>query len=98
MTTPLALSPNTTFSKATGSYFSLQKDGLLQRGNGKPEQPEPVSEQKKAAVVDPKFVNKYKHIFAIHAATRTSCLSHDAQQTPSFIGFRNLMVLVLGKE
>lgn len=44
-----------------------------------------------------KFVNKYKHIFAIHSEPRTSCLSHDTPVTPSFLGFRNLMVLVLSE-
>ncbi|KAI5821019.1 MBOAT, membrane-bound O-acyltransferase family-domain-containing protein [Pyronema omphalodes] len=39
--------------------------------------------------------DKYKHIFAIHAKARPSTLSHDSIATPSFIGFRNLMVLVL---
>ncbi|KAI5779717.1 MBOAT, membrane-bound O-acyltransferase family-domain-containing protein [Geopyxis carbonaria] len=39
--------------------------------------------------------DKYKHIFAIHAKTRTSTLSHDADSAPSFIGFRNLMVIVI---
>jgi len=39
--------------------------------------------------------DKYKHIYAIHAKCRTSTLSHDAMCTPSFIGFRNLMVIVL---
>lgn len=38
---------------------------------------------------------KYKHAFAVHAESRTSCLSHDAETAPSFLGFRNLMGLVL---
>ncbi|RPB19508.1 hypothetical protein L211DRAFT_859079 [Terfezia boudieri ATCC MYA-4762] len=38
---------------------------------------------------------KYKHVFAIHSKPRTSCLSHEAVDVPSFLGFRNLMVLVL---
>jgi len=38
---------------------------------------------------------KYRHVFATHALTRTSCLSHDADKSPSFVGFRNLMILVL---
>lgn len=101
MTTPLALSPNSTISKASGAYFSVEKGGLTQRGNGKTESteesPATAPVQKKVPAVDHRFVNKYKHVFAIHAQPRTSCLSHDAQQTPSFIGFRNLMVLVLGK-
>ncbi|KAF9691751.1 hypothetical protein EKO04_010496 [Ascochyta lentis] len=39
--------------------------------------------------------SKYRHVFATHAETRTSCLSHDSENTPSFVGFRNLMILVL---
>ena len=38
---------------------------------------------------------KYRHVFATHAQQRTSCLSADAEKTPSFVGFRNLMILVL---
>jgi diacylglycerol O-acyltransferase-1 len=38
---------------------------------------------------------KYRHVFATHSSSRTSCLSQDAEKTPSFVGFRNLMILVL---
>ena len=38
---------------------------------------------------------KYRHIAAVHSRARTSCLSRDAEKTPSFLGFRNLMVIVL---
>lgn len=37
----------------------------------------------------------YKHIYPIHSQPRTSTLSHDSVDSPSFIGFRNLMVIVL---
>ncbi|KAI0007833.1 MBOAT, membrane-bound O-acyltransferase family-domain-containing protein [Xylariaceae sp. FL0662B] len=40
-------------------------------------------------------VKKYRHITAVHSQSRPSTLSHDAGVTPSFIGFRNLMVIVL---
>jgi diacylglycerol O-acyltransferase-1 len=40
---------------------------------------------------------KYRHVAAVHSKTRPSCLSHDATETPSFLGFRNLMVIVLGE-
>ena len=40
---------------------------------------------------------KYKHVFAIHSKPRTSCLSHEAVEVPSFLGFRNLMVIVLSE-
>lgn len=39
--------------------------------------------------------SKYKHVVAIHYEPKTSCLSHDSQVAPSFLGFRNLMVIVL---
>jgi diacylglycerol O-acyltransferase-1 len=38
---------------------------------------------------------KYRHVFATHSSSRTSCLSQDAEKIPSFVGFRNLMILVL---
>ncbi|KAK0389130.1 hypothetical protein NLU13_2705 [Sarocladium strictum] len=38
---------------------------------------------------------KYRHVAAVHSKSRPSCLSHDAENAPSFIGFRNLMVIVL---
>lgn len=38
---------------------------------------------------------KYRHVAAVHTTTSTSCLSHDSQASPSFVGFRNLMVLTL---
>lgn len=39
---------------------------------------------------------KYRHIAAVHSRPRTSCLSHESEASPSFLGFRNLMVIVLG--
>jgi diacylglycerol O-acyltransferase-1 len=42
---------------------------------------------------------KYNHLFAIHSKSKASCLtSQDAEETPSFVGFRNLMVLMLGMD
>ncbi|TWU75791.1 hypothetical protein ED733_003787 [Metarhizium rileyi] len=38
---------------------------------------------------------KYRHVAAVHSQSRPSCLSHDSDAAPSFIGFRNLMVIVL---
>ena len=40
---------------------------------------------------------KYLHVAAVHSKLRTSCLSHDSAASPSFLGFRNLMVIVLSK-
>lgn len=63
--------------------------------NGKPPQPlkpNPKGEKKThGRVASP----EYKHTFAVHSVDRTSCLSHDAEVLPSFLGFRNLMGLVL---
>ena len=38
---------------------------------------------------------KYKHTSVVHLENCSSCLSHDAATAPSFLGFRNLMGLVL---
>ncbi|KAF6838056.1 MBOAT family protein [Colletotrichum plurivorum] len=38
---------------------------------------------------------KYRHVAAVHRNSRPSTLSHDSNSTPSFLGFRNLMVIVL---
>lgn len=38
---------------------------------------------------------KYRHIAALHSKSRPSTLSHDAPATPSFLGFRNLGLIVL---
>lgn len=40
---------------------------------------------------------KYRHVAAVHARSRKSCLSSDSERSPSFLGFRNLMVIVLSK-
>lgn len=43
------------------------------------------------------YEKKYRHIAAVHSRPKTSCLSHDSDAAPSFLGFRNLMVIVLSK-
>ncbi|PSR94231.1 MBOAT, membrane-bound O-acyltransferase family-domain-containing protein [Coniella lustricola] len=43
----------------------------------------------------PALSKKYRHIAAIHCASQPSTLSHDAAATPSFLGFRNLGLIVL---
>ncbi|MCJ1368602.1 hypothetical protein MMC16_007746 [Acarospora aff. strigata] len=44
---------------------------------------------------NPRVERRYRHIAAVHSSARTSCLSHDSDAAPSFLGFRNLMVIVL---
>ncbi|KAI0480230.1 MBOAT, membrane-bound O-acyltransferase family-domain-containing protein [Xylariaceae sp. FL0804] len=41
------------------------------------------------------IIRRYRHVAAVHSVARPSTLSHDTQASPSFIGFRNLMVIVL---
>lgn len=43
------------------------------------------------------LLRKYRHTVAVHSQVRPSTLSHDAPKTPSFIGFRNLGLIVLSK-
>ena len=49
------------------------------------------------APLQTRMKRKYRHVAAVHSSPKTSCLSHDSETTPSFLGFRNLMVLVLSK-
>ena len=44
-----------------------------------------------------KFRSKYKHVEALHKLSRPSVLSHDSTEVPSFLGFRNLMVLTISE-
>ncbi|KAK3896987.1 MBOAT, membrane-bound O-acyltransferase family-domain-containing protein, partial [Staphylotrichum tortipilum] len=39
--------------------------------------------------------DKYRHVRAVHVQSKPSCLSTDTTETPNFIGFRNLMGIVL---
>ena len=55
----------------------------------------PHSLRRENRKIDKTTPKKYKHTFAVHAQTRTSCLSHESDAAPSFLGFRNLMGLVL---
>ncbi|KAH8724345.1 MBOAT, membrane-bound O-acyltransferase family-domain-containing protein [Phaeosphaeriaceae sp. PMI808] len=55
-----------------------------------------VSEQKEPSGTTKRIRDtKYRHVFATHSLQRNSCLSHDSETSPSFVGFRNLMILVL---
>lgn len=55
-----------------------------------------TTEQHVNAPSQPVKKTKYRHVFATHSQSRMSCLTHGAPMTPSFVGFRNLMILVLG--
>jgi diacylglycerol O-acyltransferase 1 len=74
-------------SKANGLEFRHTGEAALNGNvsNGSSNGPKPQGE------ID----QKYRHITAVHSRPRTSCLSHDSHAAPSFLGFRNLMVIVL---
>lgn len=59
-------------------------------GNGAVRPPRPLPQRGAASA-------KYRHVAAVHSAQRASCLSHDSEASPSFLGFRNLMVIVLSE-
>jgi diacylglycerol O-acyltransferase 1 len=50
-----------------------------------------------AQIRTPYAKKKYRHVAAAHRGARPSCLSHDSDASPSFLGFRNLMIIVLGR-
>lgn len=74
--------PGTTESMSNGSLHA----GPEQRSFEPPRQSEKESQ---------KLKKKYRHVAAFHCKVQSSCLSHEGPVTPSFLGFRNLMVLVL---
>lgn len=60
---------------------------------------ESSKEPKEPTTTTPKRTgrSKYRHIAAYHSQSRNSCLSRDSTWNPSFIGFRNLVVIVLSE-
>ncbi|OCK76531.1 diacylglycerol acyltransferase DGAT2 [Lepidopterella palustris CBS 459.81] len=52
--------------------------------------PDPLPNGRRKAVD-----KRHTHVFPTHSTQKPSCLSRDAEETPSFIGFRNLMIIVL---
>lgn len=95
-------SPTTT---ATGLDPAVQNDNVIRRthgpknskisngeANGSVDSDNDTRKQMKKAIR-----SKYRHVEAVHSQSRPSCLSHDTTESPSFLGFRNLMVIVLGK-
>lgn len=79
---------------ATGVETS---NGSVSNRNG----PEPADPQPQNGTTSSRrhssLNKKYRHVAAVHLQTRPSCLSHDSDAAPSFLGFRNLMVIVLGR-
>jgi diacylglycerol O-acyltransferase-1 len=58
-----------------------------------------IDEKKKKSVekLGAQPSKKYRHTFAVHSATRPSCLSKDSAAPTSFTGFRNLGALVISQ-
>lgn len=88
-------------AEATGraSGSPRHRRGSLQRLNGMVTQPDdslrPKQSPPPSARRDARASKKYKHTFAVHSTDRPSLLSHDATTTPSSLGFRNLMGLII---
>lgn len=51
----------------------------------------------KKASSKPRPSLKYQHVAAVHSKSRKSCLSLESDISPSFVGFRNLVILVLSE-
>lgn len=81
--TPIAMSPESSLHRRKPS--DIQTNGTTSTDSDKTTSPR-LQRTKDT---------KYRHVFATHSLQRNSCLSHDAESHPSFLGFRNLMILVL---
>ncbi|KAI5465505.1 MBOAT, membrane-bound O-acyltransferase family-domain-containing protein [Mariannaea sp. PMI_226] len=82
-------SATTTSTEASG--------GSVSRRSGTQVSEPPRTAQSNGTTTEqrPRSSRKYRHVAAVHLKTRPSCLSHDSDAAPSFLGFRNLMVIVL---
>lgn len=87
-------SATTTSVEATANGSTVRRGGP-ETAEAEAEVPRNGSAVETTQTHDPPQV-KYRHVSAVHSKTRPSCLSHDSDAAPSFIGFRNLMVIVLG--
>jgi diacylglycerol O-acyltransferase 1 len=87
-----AVNMSTLIDTAISTSTQLPKGPLSQRTN---------STSKSAADHAPTprkgAARKYNHVFAVHHRSIASPLSQDAKIIPSFVGFKNLMALMLGK-
>lgn len=91
----------------TGLDPAVQNDNVIRRAHGPENGNTPNNNNKANGSVDSDndtrkqvkkaIRSKYRHVEAVHSQSRPSCLSHDTTESPSFLGFRNLMVIVLGK-
>lgn len=95
----MSTATTTSVSPANGT---VSKGNATRRRN-RNASPGPVEEESEDATAAEKpraavAQKKYRHVAAVHSKSRPSCLSHDSDATPSFIGFRNLMVIVLGTQ
>lgn len=79
----------------TGSVKSAREESQLNSTNGAIQNETEVSPPSTSTT---RKRSKYRHVAAYHSEARHSSLSREADVLPNFLGFRNLMVLVLGKD
>ncbi|KAJ5045436.1 hypothetical protein NUH16_002253 [Penicillium rubens] len=77
----------------TGAIASAREESQLNSRKGVQNETEVALPSTSTA----KKRSKYRHVAAYHSESRPSSLSREADVLPNFLGFRNLMVLVLGK-
>lgn len=86
------------YANASTNTSTVSSNGVVHRSNGNTATTNPNGKTDEATLqLRKSFIKKYRHVAAVHSVTRPSTLSHDAPATPSFLGFRNLMVIVLGE-
>lgn len=92
--------------QASSTATSLDADSVVRRngqpaaaaispGSGAPHDGPGPSDAVRTVALKKALRTKYRHTAAVHSQSRPSTLSHDATDTPSFLGFRNLGLIVL---
>ena len=91
-----AIAPLTTIARTLSTSDLANHGATSAYTNGKAISNDPSHVSETAAnPIARDSLSKYRHIAAVHSRARTSCLSRDTEVTPNFLGFRNLMVIVL---
>lgn len=94
----MAIVTETEVSHSTAAALREKTNiGLNGRGNSlhEKEKQNQHHQQHQHRSAGQKLRSKYRHVAAYHSEVKPSCLSRETEKTPSFLGFRNLMVIVL---
>ncbi|ROT38567.1 MBOAT family protein [Sodiomyces alkalinus F11] len=85
----------TTTTATSTSVDNLQATRRHTKDNEGSSEPTPETAQRATHELRRALQKKYRHVAAVHSQSQPSKLSQDSTVAPSFLGFRNLMIIVI---